>query len=256
MKKKPGRPHKNIYDAQRLQRAYRYISSTAGISDAKISLRMSLVLSKLFDRNADVDSLRAWTSQIRRGSKASISAEHLWSLIYVSNPEFNDRFIKGVVKGKETYLVLQSRHANYIMTALHYIHTPNFGFFDRFIKGKEKTFLRRGNAIYSVLFDAGSKWVYPLFDFFDCEDIAIDVAEITGMDFLKSLNVVKEVYKIFEESINADKYYEASKIVTNALLTETSLSAYIIDDIINRILQILIIVKTHTNPRRNTYRVP
>jgi hypothetical protein len=60
MKKKEGRPYKNIYDTMRLQRAYQYVSKTAGISDSKISLRMFHALNNLFNRNVDdIASLRA-----------------------------------------------------------------------------------------------------------------------------------------------------------------------------------------------------
>lgn len=231
---KMGRPHKNIYDQKRLQRAYSYISKISGSSDYKLSQRMSLVLPKFFNINVRLESLRAWISQMRRGTKASISPEHLWSLIYVAHPDYLEKnhlwadidtaLARGdhteatkLINGVREIAAINWEIANHTMSLLHYAYTPDFYFLKKFLKAKVKLFIRKGYAIYSLVYDGEGKWVYPLFDHFDIEDLAIDVAELTKIDFNQALQIVQEVDKIFQSSIDANKYWQASVTTAHSL---------------------------------------
>jgi hypothetical protein len=249
-KDKVGRPRKNFYDSLRLARVYKHIHSYTNVTDYELAKRMQIVLKKLFKKNVSTASMRGWISQIKRGKKASISPENLWSLIYSIAPNFyqNIKWLQSLDKSL-TYE---------ICTFLHYSVNGDFLSLDRAIekKGgaifiKRHLLQRKGPEIFSIFFDCPKKWIYPQVNVLDSHDLAVDTAEV--LKKLLNINIhlglakklANKIFSLFKTGITTESYKKAKKEIYLNLI-KNNISDIIIDDesVSHQILQMFVIKST------------
>jgi len=182
-----GRPLKNKYDVLRVKRLYKYIHSKWDMTDYEIAARMHGVYRAIFKENVSFDALKIWISFLKRGGSASISVDHLWSLIYsVTEDFYNEIDIDGLVRMPCIIKTEIDRDTALEMaTILHYAISPKFIDINEILKyrkrKKEKIFLKKGHTLYSFFYTS-ENYLMPHLWVLEKEDIAISIAEILNCE--------------------------------------------------------------------------